>query len=141
VSDPTPTPRPVVVSLPIEDRPRSYRFYQDVLGLRAVGELADDGVPEPLQFVLGPGVTLMLIPTGGFGWVVGRELAPSGQAEVLLSLSVATPAEVDDLAAAAAAAGATLVTPPTAQPWGYSTVFADPDQHTWMVTVDPSGAA
>ncbi len=33
-------------------------------------------------------------------------------------------------------AGATVVTPPGAQPWGYSAVFADPDQHTWMVTVD-----
>lgn len=139
MSDPAPTPGPVVVSMPIEDRPRSYRFYREALGLEAVGELADDGVPEPLQFVLGGGVTLMLIPTGGFGWVVGRELAPAGQAEVLLSLAVASPAEVDRLVAAAVAAGATLVTPPAAQPWGYCAVFADPDQHTWMITVDDAG--
>lgn len=140
MSDPRPTRRPVVVSLPTEDRPRAFRFYRDALGLEPVGELADDGVPEPLQFVLGDGVMLMLIPTGGFGWVTGRELAPPGQAEALLSLSMDVPAEVDDLVAAVAAAGGTVVTPPGPQPWGYSAVFADPDQHTWMVTVDPSGA-
>jgi hypothetical protein len=30
-----------------------------------IGELADDGVPEPLQFTLNDGVRIMLIPTGG----------------------------------------------------------------------------
>lgn len=128
--------RPLVVSLPIEDRARSFRFYRDVLGLEAFGELADDGVPEPLQFALAEGVSLMLVPTGGFGWVVGRELAPPGTSEVLLSRSLSSPAEVDDLLARAVAAGATVVAPAEAKPWGYCAVFADPDQHAWMVAVD-----
>lgn len=29
-------------------------------------------MPEPLQLRLGPNVSPMLIPTGGFGWVVGE---------------------------------------------------------------------
>ena len=67
------TIEPFLISLPIADRPRSYAFYQEALGLEAIGELADDGVPEPLLFVLNDGVRMMLVPTGGFGWVIGDD--------------------------------------------------------------------
>ena len=60
-----PSTAPVVVTLPTADRQRSYDFYRDGLGFEAVGELADDGLPEPLQFVLNDGLRLMLVPTGG----------------------------------------------------------------------------
>jgi len=36
-------------------RPTSFRFYQEGLGLTAVGAGADDGVPEPLRYVLNDG--------------------------------------------------------------------------------------
>jgi hypothetical protein len=61
------------ISLATADRSRSLGFYVDGLGLEAFGPLADDGVPEPLQFRLASNVTLMLIPTGGFGWVAGED--------------------------------------------------------------------
>jgi hypothetical protein len=49
------------------------------LGLDAIGEPAQDGVPEPPQFALNDGVRLMRVPTGGFGWVIGdREVARAG---------------------------------------------------------------
>lgn len=67
---------PVVVSLPIEDRRTSFAFYRDGLGFDAVGEPAEDGVPEPLQFAVNDGLRLMLIPTGGFGWVIGAAVGP-----------------------------------------------------------------
>lgn len=71
--------RPVTISLPTGDRQRSYEFYQSALSLEPVGELAEDGVPEPLQFRLDEHTMLMLVPTGGFGWVIGdREIAPRG---------------------------------------------------------------
>jgi hypothetical protein len=59
-------PSPAIVSLPIADRQTSFVFYGEGLGLDAIGDPADDGVPEPLQFALNEGVHLMLIPTGGF---------------------------------------------------------------------------
>jgi catechol 2,3-dioxygenase-like lactoylglutathione lyase family enzyme len=40
------------ISLATADRSRSLAFYRDGLGLEAFGPLADDGVPEPLQFRL-----------------------------------------------------------------------------------------
>lgn len=68
--------RPITIALPIADRQRSYAFYQQALSLEPVGEPAEDGVPEPLQFRLAEGVSLMLIPSGGFEWVIGdREVA------------------------------------------------------------------
>ena len=125
----------MVVSLPIADRRASFRFYGEGLGFEAVGELADDGVPEPLQFELNDGARLMLIPTGGFGWVIGdREVAARGTSECLLSLVADTDAGVDAFIERAQQAGADVVTESGRQPWGYAGVFADPDGHLWMVT-------
>ena len=126
---------PVVVSLPIADRRASFTFYGEGLGFAAVGEPADDGVPEPLQFELNDGARLMLVPTGGFGWVIGdREVAARETSECLLSLGADTDAGVDAFIERAQQAGADVVTEPGRQPWGYAGVFADPDGHLWMVT-------
>ena len=115
----------IVVSLPIADR------RTPALGLEAVGEPARDGVPEPLQFVLNEGVRLVLVPTGGFGWVIGgHEVAPRGVSECVLGLE----GDVVAIVGRARAAGATVVSEPAQQPWGYTGTFADPDGHLWMVT-------
>src|SRR4030095_8289515 len=100
---------PVLISLPVADRVRAHAFYRDALGLEAIGELADDGVPEPLMFVVNPTALLMLIPSGGFGWVIGsHEVAPSGTSECVLGITVATDAEVEATLERARAAGATI---------------------------------
>lgn len=128
----------VVVSLSIADRRTSFAFYRDALGLVAIGEPAEDGVPEPLQFALGDGVRLMLVPTGGFGWVIGgREVAPRGQSECVLSMGADSDLQVDEMVERAEQAGAEIVTAPGQQPWGYAAAFADPDGHVWMVTSAP----
>jgi len=119
----------IVISLPIADRATSHAFYS-ALGLDAVGELASDGLPEPLQFELNAGTNLMLIPRGGFGWVIGEHaVAERGTSECVLSLA----GDVDALIAAARDAGATVIAEPEQRPWGYTGTFADPDGHLWMV--------
>ena len=119
----------MVISLPIGDRATSHAFYT-ALGLEAVGELASDGLPEPLQFALNPETNLMLIPRGGFGWVIGANaVAEPGTSECVLSLA----GDVDAVIAAARDAGATIVAEPAQQPWGYVGTFADPDGHLWRV--------
>ncbi|MDQ1537163.1 MAG: uncharacterized protein QOE58_1556 [Actinomycetota bacterium] len=125
---------PVVVSLPIADRQTSFAFYRDGLGLDSVGEPAEDGIPEPLQFALNDGLRLMLIPTGGFGWITGdHDVAPSGSSECVLTLGMEGDEGVDLVVQRAVTAGATIITPPGQQPWGYAGTFADPDGHIWMV--------
>ena len=127
---------PVVVSLPIADRRTSSEFYREALGQEPFGEPADDGLPEPLQFALNDGLSLMLVPTGGFGWVIGdHEVAAPGHSECLLGLAREDEASVDELIQRAQGAGAEIVTEPGEQPWGYAGAFADPDGHVWMVAL------
>ena len=129
---------PVLISLPVADRVRANTFYRDALGLESIGELADDGVPEPLLFVLNPTALLMLIPTGGFGWVIGtHEVAHPDASECVLGITVATDAAVEEIVQRAQAAGATIASEPAPQPWGYAATFADLDGHVWTVTSAP----
>jgi predicted lactoylglutathione lyase len=78
----------------------------------------------------------MYIPTGGFGWVTaGRPTAVRGTAECLVSLQVSATAEVDDLLARAASAGADIASPAQQKQWGYTGTFTDPDGHLWEAIV------
>jgi predicted lactoylglutathione lyase len=129
----------IVISLPIADRRTSFAFYGQGLGLEPIGAPAEDGVPEPLQFALNDGARLMLVPRVGFGWVIGdHEVASPGHSECVLSLGARSEEEVDAIVARAVRAGATVVSEPARQPWGYTGTFADPDRHLWMVAVQPS---
>lgn len=122
------------IGLPIADRQRSYAFYQEALGLEPFGEAAEDGVPEPLQFRLDEHTVLMLIPTGGFGWVLGsREVAPAGVSEVLLSLSVSPSDEVGAVVGRMRHAGGDVLAEPAQQEWGFTAVATDPDGHAWQI--------
>jgi uncharacterized protein len=126
---------PLLISLPVADRVRAHAFYRDGLGLDAIGEPADDGVPEPLMFVLNPTTRLMLVPTGGFGWVIGdHHVAEVGTSECVLGIAATTDDGVKAIVERARNAGATVTTEPAPQPWGNAASFADPDGHIWTVT-------
>jgi len=125
---------PVVVALPIADRRRSHDFYRAVLSVDAVGDIGGDGIAEPLQFPLNDGVRLMLIPSEGFGWVVGsRAVADGDTSECVVTLFADDEAGVDTLARRAQEAGGAVVSEPGAQPWAYTATFTDPDGHLWSV--------
>ena len=126
---------PMLISLPVADRVRAHDFYREGLGLAAIGEPADDGVPEPLLFVLNSMTRLMLVPTGGFGRVIGdHHVAEVGMSECVLGIAAATDDGVETIVERARRAGATVATEPAPQPWGYAAAFADPDGHIWTVT-------
>jgi hypothetical protein len=122
------------VCLPIKNRLVSHAFYT-ALGFVAVGELAADGVPEPLQLQISAGMRVMLIPTRGFGWVIGdRKRSPRRTHECLLVIGLPTDAKIDALMRRAQNAGAEVVFEAGNQKWGYAGAFADPDGHMWQVT-------
>ena len=126
---------PLLISLPVADRPRAHAFYQEALGLHAMGEPADDGVPEPLLFALNDRTRLMLVPTGGFNWVIGdHAVAPSGISECVIGIGASSDAEVNEIVERARRAGATVAAEPAPQPWGYAASFTDPDGHVWTVS-------
>jgi predicted lactoylglutathione lyase len=129
---------PFLFALPVSDRVSAHAFYRDALGLEAVGALAEDGLPEPLLFVLNAEARLMLVPTVGVGWVIGdRDVAPPTASECVLGITVATQAEVGEMVERARLAGASLASEPAPQPWGYAAAFADLDGHVWTVTSEP----
>ena len=130
----------LIVSLPIADRRKSFDFYRDGLDLAPIGEAAEDGIPEPLQFAVGDGARIMLIPTGGFEWAIGdRPLLEPGSVGCLLSIGASSDTEVDEIVHRAEGAGASVIVSPTRQPWGmYAATFADPDGHLWLVTSTPA---
>ena len=102
----------MLISLPTADRVRAHVFYRDALGLEAVGEPADDGVVEPLLFVLNADTRLMLVPTGGFGWVIGdREVASPTTSECVIGLVATSEAGVDEIVERARRAGARVSRP------------------------------
>ena len=127
------------ISLATADRRRSLAFYRDGLGLEPFGRLADDDIPEPLQLRLGSGVSIMLIPTGGFGWVAGEDrVAPPGANECVLCVYApdedTVRARYDD----ALASGGTSVNEPSRQDWNaFAAQVLDPDGHLWMILLQP----
>jgi predicted lactoylglutathione lyase len=126
------------ISLATADRKRSLDFYRDGLGLEAFGPIADDGVPEPLQLRLAPNVSVMLIPTGGFGWVAGEDRVASTGNECVLSVTADDEQDVRARHAAAVAAGGTTVYEPSQREWGaFAAQVTDPDGHLWMILVPP----
>ena len=119
--------------LPTRNRQASHDFYT-ALGFETVGELDDDGLPEPLQFEISHGLRVMLIPTRGFGWVIGnRKRAPRTTHECLVVVGLATDAAIDDVMRRARHAGAKIVMDGN-QKWGYAGAFTDPDGHLWQIT-------
>jgi predicted lactoylglutathione lyase len=126
--------RRATVCLPTANRLASHAFYT-ALGFVAVGEPADDGVPEPLQFEVSAGLRVMLIPTVGFGWVIGgRKRSPRGVHECVVVIGMPTDAKVDGLLRRAKDAGAQIIMKAGKQKWGYAGAFADPDGHQWQVS-------
>ena len=125
----------LVLALPTADRSRAYAFAQ-ALGLETPGELAEDGVPEPLRVQLNEQASVMYVPTGGFGWITnGRATTEPGSSECMLSLQVGTTTEVDNLVRRVEAAGGRVASGPEQKAWGYTGTFTDPDGHLWEVIV------
>jgi uncharacterized protein len=128
----------VAIALPIRDRRASHEFFRAVFEITAHGEPGSDGIPEPLEFRLNPGLGVVLVPVGGFGWVIGdRKVAAAGVSECVVRLDRDSTEGVDQLIDCARRAGATITREPTHQPWGYEGAFTDPDGHLWLVAGPP----
>ena len=124
-------PRISLITLGVADLARSYRFYREGLGLPAA-RTPEDGI----VFFQTSGTVLALFPYAelaadiGPGWDVPRPKFPG----ITLAHNVRERHQVDDLLAAAAAAGAEVVTPARETAWGgYGGYFTDPDGYVWEV--------
>lgn len=124
-------PRMSIICLGVADLDRSLRFYRDGLGLPTTRR-AEDGI----VFFQMRGTILELYPYAelaadvGPGWDVPRSTFTG----ITIAHNVRTKAEVDEVLAAATAAGATIEKPAADTFWGgYSGYFSDPDGYLWEV--------
>jgi len=128
----------VTLCFPTRDLRAAARFYREGLGLPYSTQVAEGELPEPVAFALNHGVHLMLIPTGGFGWVAGgHTVASPGVSECIVDLALARASDVDALVERARTAGGTIVGEGAMHEWGYSATFEDLDGHLWTLTVPP----
>lgn len=120
-----------IITLGTADLARATAFWE-ALGLERRARQVD-GIAF---FQLG-GIALGLYPFDKLAEDCGLpEAAASGR--VTLAHNCRTEAEVDDILAAAVAAGGTLLKPAHKAFWGgYSGYFADPDGHPWEVAFNP----
>lgn len=120
-----------LVTLGVRDIGRSRAFYE-ALGWRGVGGSGD----EPVFFQAGdmvvalwdralPAADTCVEDNGGWGGIT-------------LAHNVGSRQEVDDITAAARAAGATVARGPAETFWGgYTSIVFDPDGHPWEFAHNP----
>lgn len=128
-------PRVSLITLGVADLARSIAFYETGLGLKRLAGFENADVAFfPLR-----GAWLALHPRRTLAEDARVEdSGPAPFAGFTLAHNVHDKAEVDDLLAAAVAAGATLQVPAEEKSWGgYAGYFRDPDGFLWEVAWNP----
>ena len=126
-------PRISIITLSVNDLPRSVAFYRDGLGLT----LFDENT-ESIAFFRNRGTWLALYPREALADDVGISAEGSGFSGVTLAHNLRSREEVDALLDVAVSAGAILVKPAQDTLWGgYSGYFSDPDGYLWEIAWNP----
>ena len=135
-----------VLTLGVASLDRALAFYRDGLGFPTEGligtefkgnENAPDGTTA--VFHLDGGLMLSIYPRSELAKDASVPLSPAKPGEFSIGHVVGSRAEVDEIIAAAGAAGATVVDAPHDRPWGiYSGYFQDLDGHLWEIIWNPA---
>ena len=122
--------RMIFVNLPVRDLERSKAFYE-AIGFRNEPKFSNDAAA---MMVLSDTISVMLLTHPFYSTFTTRPIADSSTSQVLLCFSCDSPAEVDRITQAAAAAGGKIDLSQTDQTQGgpmYGRDFEDPDGHQW----------
>ncbi|MEV0830454.1 VOC family protein [Nonomuraea rubra] len=124
------------ILLGVRDMERAKRFYTDGLGWKVKNDwgisvfFESDGA-SPVGFYR----------RDGLAGQVGTSPEGSGFSGLVLTYVVRSEARVDEVMAEAGKAGATILKPAGALPWGgYGGTFADPDGYIWSLGYSAQGA-
>jgi uncharacterized protein len=111
-----------LVTLGVENLARARSFYE-ALGWRGAQQPDDE---------------IVFFQAGGMVFALWTALGGRGAPGIELAHNVRSPAEVDELLAAAGRAGGTIERPAARAAWGgYTGAFADPDGYVWEVAHNP----
>lgn len=132
-------PHVSLITLCVDDLERAVRFYAQGLGLRTEGVVGRQFEFGAVAFFeLQAGLKLALWPRESLAHDCGLPVTAPSPTEFSLAHNVASAAEVDEVMAQAAAAGARIVKPAQKTLWGgHAGYFLDLDQHLWEVAWNP----
>jgi hypothetical protein len=122
-----------IITLGVRDFKKSVEFYSKTLGWKASSNSNDD-----ITFFQAGGVVLALYPREKLA--EDAVIAPegSGFSGFTLAYNARSEAEVDEIITDLKAKGVKIVKEPQKVFWGgYSSYFADPDDHRWEVAFNP----
>ncbi len=123
------------ILLGVRDMDRSKQFYTEGLGWKVQ---RDFGVS--VFFVQHGGSTVGFYGRDGLAASVGASPEGSGFGGMTLNYVVRSQERVDEIMAEARKAGATILKPAAALPWGgYGGAFADPDGYIWSIGYSSQG--
>ena len=130
--------RQIFVNLPIKDMERSKAFF-GALGFTFNPQFTNE---QGACMVIADNIYAMLLVEPFFQTFTKKPVADATKStEVLLCLSCASRAEVDELVGKALAAGGTAPNAPQDHGFMYGHGFADPDGHVWeLMYMDPNAA-
>jgi hypothetical protein len=132
MTDAAPDLRLSLVTLGVEDVERAARFYES-LGMKRHMRKA-----EGVAFFEAGGAALSLYDREALMKDAGLTDLPKGSGSANPACNVRSEGEVDELLAAAEAAGGKIIRPGYRIFWGgYIGYFADPDGHIWEVAHNP----
>jgi len=118
----------IFVNLPVKELPRSIAFFT-ALGFTFNAQFTDENAT---CMIVGENIFVMLLTEGMFQGFTPKPLVDAHTAtEVLIALSMESRAKVDELVAAAVAAGGKLPREPQEHGFMYAHAFEDLDGHIW----------
>jgi catechol 2,3-dioxygenase-like lactoylglutathione lyase family enzyme len=128
-----------VITLGVRDLARALVFYRDGLGWPTEGIIGTEFEGGAVVFFrLTNGSILALWPLEELARDAGLPVAELGPPAFSLGHNVRSKAEVDQILAQAAQAGATITDPAHDRVWGgYSGYFRDLDGHLWDIVWNP----
>ena len=134
------SPRMIFVNLPVQDLERSKAFYESI-GLRNEPKFSNEAAA---MMVLSDTISVMLLTHPFYATFTRKPIANAqNSSQVLLCISCDSPAEVDRITDAAAAAGGKADVAEKQDMGGimYGRSFEDPDGHHWEpMWMDPGFA-
>jgi predicted lactoylglutathione lyase len=130
--------RQIYVNLPIKNMERTQAFFAS-LGFSFNPQFSND---QGACMVVADDIYVMLLTEPFFQGFTKKPVADAKKStEVLLCLSCASRAEVDELVRKAVAAGGTTPVPPQDHGFMYGHGFEDLDGHQWeLMYMDPNAA-
>jgi predicted lactoylglutathione lyase len=126
------------ITLAVDDLKKAHAFYRDGAGL-PMPDINDETDHIPIEL---PGnLYLVLVRRADFTQytkLTNQTDTARGSSECILSYFAASKEAVDALLKRVEAAGGTVPSQATDQPWGYAGFFTDPDGHMWEIVWNPN---